>query len=118
MRRPNDYFRRELRKAVPCTDGVPNYLLPTVRILRAAFPAGMVIDSPDYRALWSFLDHEQFTPGAVATALDFAFDLGYVEVFNAYAVIEDDALREREIARVEELLRPHGLEQWRAEEAG
>jgi hypothetical protein len=118
MARPNAHFRRELLKHVPSTGGVPDYLLSTVTMLRAAFPTGVGINSPDYRALWSFLDHEQFTHRAVATALDFAFDLGYVDVLNAYAVIDDEALRAREIARVEGLLRPHGLERWRAEGAG
>ena len=118
MRRSNSSFRRELLKHVPSTGGVPDYLLSTVRLLRAAFPEGMVIDSPDYRALWSFLDQEGFTHRAVATAMDFAFDAGYVKVLNAYAVIEDRALRRQEISRVEELMRPHGLDQWRSEETG
>jgi len=118
MAQSNAYFRRDLRKYVPCTGGVPNYLLSTVKMLRAGFPAGVAIDSPDYWALWSFLDEDQFTMSAVAAALDFAFGLGYVEVLNTYAVIEDELLREREIARIEDLLRPHGLEQWRAEGAG
>jgi hypothetical protein len=29
---------------------------------------------------------------------------------------DDDDLRRREIARIEELLRPHGLERWRSED--
>ena len=115
MSRSNAYHRREERKHVPCTGGIPNYLLSTVNMLRAAFPAGVAIDSADYCALWSFLDDDGFTMSAVAAALDFAFDLGYVEVLNTCAVIQDESLREREIARIEDLLRPHGLEQWRAE---
>lgn len=61
MARSNTYFRRDLLNHTPSTGGVSDYLLSTVGMLKAAFPAGVVIDSPDYRAVWSFLDHQQFT---------------------------------------------------------
>ena len=86
-------------------------------MLRAAFPTGMVIDSPDYTALWLFLEQEGCSPGAIAASLDFAFDLGYVEARNARGHVASAEERDREVARVEELLRPHGLEQWRADSA-
>ena len=111
----NSYHRRELRKHVPCTDGIPNYLLSTVTLLRSSFPEGMEIGSADYFALWSLLDNEGFTFRAIATALDFAFGLGYVEVYGAYGKIEGEERRRAEIIRVESLLEPHGLDKWRAE---
>ena len=115
MSGPDSDYRRELLGQVPSTDGIPDYLRTTVDLLRAGFPAGIKIDSPDYFAVWSFLDHAEFTHRAIATALGFAFDLNYYQALSAYAVIDDDALRTSEITRVEDLLRPHGLDRWRAE---
>ncbi|MEM1356018.1 MAG: hypothetical protein AAGH88_14180 [Planctomycetota bacterium] len=108
--------RAELRKYVPFTDGVPTYLVSTVKLLQAGFPDGMKIDTPDYFALWSFLDNEEFTFRAIASAMDFAFNLKYKDVYNANGLIEDLAKREREIARIEAILKPLGLEACRAEE--
>lgn len=85
-------------------------------MFQAAFPDGFAIDSPDYTAVCVFLDHEGCPHRAIAQILDFSFDLGYVDVLNALGLIEDDAARAREIARVEELLRPHGLAAWRNED--
>lgn len=112
---PNNRHRRELLKRTPSNDGIPVYLLSTNVILTKAFPDGMTIDSSDYCAIWSFLDNEGFSFRAIATALDFAFDLGYGEVLNAYAVIEDEELRLQEMKRVEQLMRPYGLDAWRKE---
>jgi hypothetical protein len=112
----NAYFRRVNTQHVPTTGGIPNYYLSSVRMFRAAFPAGLEIDSPDYTAVCVFLDYEDYPHRAIAQILDFSFALGYVDVLNALGFIEDDEVRAREIARVEELLRPHGLEAWRSED--
>lgn len=112
----NAYFRRLNRQHVPTTDGVPDYYLSSVRMFRAAFPDGLPIDSPDYTAVCVFLDHEDYPHRSIAQILDFSFDLGYVDVLNALGFIEDNEVRVREIARVEKLLRPHGLEAWRSED--
>jgi hypothetical protein len=112
----NAYFRRLNTQHVPTTDGIPNYYLSSVRMFRAAFPDGLPIDSPDYTAVCVFLDHEDYPHRAIAQILNFSFDLGYVDVLNSLGFIEDNEVRAREIARVEELLRPHGLEAWRSED--
>ena len=109
MARSNDSFRGDVLSAVPATDGIPDYLLRTVRMLRAAFPTGLAVDSPDYTALWLFLEQEGCSPNAIATALHFAFHFGYVEARNARGRVRTVEERDREIARAEELLRPHGL---------
>jgi hypothetical protein len=111
----NAYFRRLNTQNVPTTDGIPNWYLSAVRMFRAAFPNGLVIDSPDYTAVCVFLDHEGYPYRAIAQILDFSFDLGYVDVLNAMGVLEDN-VRAREIARIEELLLPHGLDAWRNED--
>src|SRR5688572_17335088 len=102
MTRSNDDFRLEVLRAVPSTDGIPNYLLRTVWMLRAAFPTGVAIDSQDYTALWLFLEQEGCSPSAIATSLDFAFDLGYLEARNALGQVRTAEERDREIARTEE----------------
>jgi hypothetical protein len=112
----NAYFRRINTQHVPTTDGIPDYYLLTVRMFRAAFPNGLPIDSADYTAACVFLDHEEYPHRAIAQILDFSFDLGYVDVLNALGFIEDNQARAREIARVEALLRPHGLDEWRRED--
>jgi hypothetical protein len=110
------FFRRLNTQHVRNTDGIPNFYLSSVKMFRAAFPNGLLIDSPDYTAVCVFLDHEDYPHRAIAQILDFSFDLDYVDVLNALGFIEDKEVRTREIARVEELLRPHGFEQWRSED--
>ncbi|MCA9067970.1 MAG: hypothetical protein KDA84_03555 [Planctomycetaceae bacterium] len=87
-----------------------------MNLLRAGFPNGLEINSPDYFALWSFLEAEEFSHRAIATALDFAFDLDYLDVLWFCGQIQDSELCQREIQRIESLLNPHGLKEWRAEE--
>jgi hypothetical protein len=116
MKDRNAYFRRLNTQHVPTTDGIPNFYRSSVQMFRAAFPNGLAIDSPDYTAVCVFLDHEGYPHRAVAQILDFSFDLGYVDVLNALGFIEDNEVRTRETARVEELLRPHGLVEWRSED--
>lgn len=112
----NSCFRRLNTQNVPTTGGIPDYYLSSVRMFRAAFPNGFAIDSPDYTAVCVFLDHEDYPHRAIAQILDFSFDHGYVNVLNALGFIENNEVRAREIARIEELLRPHGLEAWRNED--
>ena len=88
----------------------PISLYSTVQMLRTGFPSGIVIDSPDYNAIWAFFDRETWPDRAVASVLDFAFNLGYVTVLNAKGWIEDEALREREVLRIEQILSPLGLD--------
>jgi hypothetical protein len=116
MEDPNAYFRRLNTGYVPSTDGIPDFYLSTVQMFRNAFPHGLSIDSPDYAAVCVFLDHEGYPYRAIAQILDFSFGLGYVDVLNAIGFIEDNASRAREVARIEELLSPHGLEVWRKED--
>jgi hypothetical protein len=116
MEDPNAYFRRLNTEDVPTTDGIPNFYLSSVRMFRAAFPNGLLIDEPDYTAICVFLDNDEYPHRAIAQILDFSFGLGYVDVLNAMGFIEDAATRTREIARIEEVLRPHGLEAWRNED--
>jgi len=113
---PNAYYRRLSTQHVPTTDGIPNWYLTPVRIFRAAFPERLEIDSPDYTAVCVFLDHEDYPHRAIAQILDFSFGLGYVNVLNSMGYIEDAALREQEIARIERVLTPHGLADWRNED--
>jgi hypothetical protein len=111
----NGFFRRLNLEHVPSTDGIPSFFISSVKMLRAAFPSGMQLLSPDYNALITFLDHEDFPYRAIAQMLDFAFNLGYVNVLNELGFIEDQLLRLREIRRMETLLLPHGLDAWRIE---
>jgi hypothetical protein len=101
---------------VPTTDGIPDFYLTPVRMFRAAFPSGLVIDSPDYAAVCAFLHHEGYGYRQIAQILDFTFELGYIDVLNALAFIEDAEIRAREIVRIEAALRPHGLVAWRSED--
>ena len=112
----NAYFRRLHTQYVPTTDGIPNCYLTPVRMFRAAFAQGLSIDSRDYTAVCVFLDHEDYGFRQIASILDFSFDLGYVDVLNSLGFIDDKELRSREIARIEELLRPYGLDAWRNED--
>jgi hypothetical protein len=101
----------------PATQGIPDNLRSTVRMLRGAFPNGLVIDSQDYNAVCAFLDHEEWPHRAIAHVLDFAFDLGYLDVVNAMGFVQGDDLRRTERARMERLLLPVGLNTWRDEMA-
>ena len=85
-------------------------------MLRSAFPLGIEIDSDDYSALWSFLEEEECTDRAIATIMDYAFDLDYVEVLNSYGGIPNSEKREKEIERIEKILEKFGLEMWRKED--
>ena len=103
----------QLRQLVECTDGIPNYLIPTVSILQAAYPAGMVLNSPEYVELFTFLDEEDFTHRAIATAMEFAFDIDYYDVMNSWAVPEEETLWHKTIEIATKRFAAHGLEQWR-----
>jgi len=83
MGHSNAYFRRQNTRHVATTGGIPDFYLSTVRMFRAAFPQGLSIDSPDYTAVCVFLDHEGYGHRQIAQMLDFSFDLGYLDVFNA-----------------------------------
>jgi hypothetical protein len=110
----NSYFRTLHLLAEPSTNGVPDSLLSTVRMLRGGFPLGVDIGSQDYDALCEFLRQEGWPDRALSSVLDFSFDLGYVSVLNAIGWIENVAVREQELQRIEQLLSHLGLEPWRA----
>jgi len=99
---------------VPCTDGIPNYLISTVQLLRAACPDGLEIDTPEYVDLFAFLDAEDCTHRAIATAMEFAFDLDYYDVMASWPQTDDWPIPDA-IQRAELRLTPHGLEEWRAD---
>jgi hypothetical protein len=64
----------------------------------------MAIDAFGYFAWRSLSDYEGFTLRAIASAMEFALDLKYVDVCNANRIVDNDAEHEREIERVEALL--------------
>jgi hypothetical protein len=97
---------------IPTTHGIPYFYLSTVKMFRAAFPRGMTIDSPDYNAVCSFLDSQGYPYRAIAHILDFSFQLGYSDVLCQLGFITDEKFRSQEIARIQTLLRPHGLDSW------
>jgi len=115
MEDQNAYFRRLHTQHVATTDGIPNGYLTPVRIFRSAFPNGIAINTPDYNALCAFVSDEGYGHRQIAQILDFAFDLGYVNVLNNLGLVAPEAWK-KEIARIEEVLRPHGLEAWRLED--
>ena len=111
----NKNHRRELENYVETFEGIPLFLHSTVKMLRLAFPSGLTINSDDFYALWSFLEDEEFTNRAIASTMDYAFDLNYMEVFNSYGGISDSDIRIEEIKRIEKLLSNFGLDEWRKE---
>jgi len=111
----NAYFRRLHTENVATTDGIPNWCLTPVRMFRAAFPTGLAIDSPDYDAVCAFLSAEGYGYRQIAQILDFSFNLGYVEVLNAMGLVAQETW-DKEVARIEAQLRPHGLDTWRLED--
>lgn len=108
--------RRELEKYTKVLKGIPLYLQSTVNMLRLSFPLSLEIDSENYFALWSFLENEQFTNRAIATVMDYAFDLNYLEVLNSYGGIPKSKKRDKEIERIKNILEKFGLEEWRNED--
>lgn len=111
----NAYYRSRNTEHVATTDGVPNWYLTPVRMFRAAFPEWLLIDSPDYNAVCAFLFDEGYGDRQIAQILDFSFGLGHVDVLNDMGFVPAEMLR-AEVARIEEVLRPHGLEVWRSED--
>lgn len=111
----NAFFRTMRLLSGSSTDGIPDNLRITVQMLRDAFPEGIQVGSSNYNALCAFLDSEAWPHRAIAHALDFAFDLGYLSVLNNLGTIPDAPIRQVEINRVQELLSPHGLVAWRSE---
>src|SRR5258706_2085838 len=114
MEDQNAYFRRLHTEHVATTDGIPNWYLTPVRMFRSAFPSGMAIDTPDYNASCAFISDEGYGYRQIAQILDFAFDMGYVDVLNNLGFVAPEVWK-AEVARIEELVRPHGLEAWRLE---
>lgn len=111
----NAAARRRNLEFVTSTDGIPDFHISTVSMLRAAFPSGLTIESADYNALCTFLHCEDYPFRAIAQILDFAFDLGYISVMNAIVFVGSEVW-DAEVERIERLLTPHGLETWRREQ--
>jgi hypothetical protein len=111
----NAYFRQLRLLQGPYTDGIPDDLWSTVKMLRQAFPSDIAVDTKDYDAVCAFLDHEVWPHRAIAHAFDFAFDLGYVTVLNVMGGIADEKVRAQELSRMECLFLPLGLNAWRKE---
>ncbi|MEM6471869.1 MAG: hypothetical protein AAF802_20080 [Planctomycetota bacterium] len=84
--------------------------------MRAAYPDGIEIDTPDYVDVFAFLDSEGCSHRAVATAMEFAFDVDYYAVMASWPQTAEWPLPAA-IQRAESRLAPHGLDEWRAEPA-
>lgn len=111
----NAFYRKARLLQGPSTDGVPDDFGSTVRLLRSAFPRGIEPASADFHALLAFLDDEGWPRRAMAHALDFAFDVGYVTAMNTQLQFPDADARKSEATRIECLLAPEDLQRWRRE---
>lgn len=94
---------------------IPDAYIPSVCLLRTAFPRGIPLDSPEYTAICLFLDHEGCPPREIAHILVFSFDIEYADAINALEAMELDPDPKETIARMEQLLEPHDLQTWRTD---